>query len=61
MVPAATDTPFSLEAAPDAPPPVPEEERAPVGRTFRAYDPDQVLLLPPSLDEWLPEGHLAAS
>lgn len=28
-------------------------------RTFRPYDPDQMLLLPPSLKEWLPQGHLA--
>lgn len=28
-------------------------------RTFRPYDPDQMLLLPPSLKEWLSEGHLA--
>lgn len=28
-------------------------------RTFRAYEPDQILLLPPSLREWLPAGHLA--
>ncbi|MGI5517457.1 transposase [Streptomyces sp. CA-106131] len=28
-------------------------------KTFRAFDPHQVLLLPPSLDEWLPEDHLA--
>ena len=27
--------------------------------TFRPYDPDQLLLLPPSLQDWLPEGHLA--
>ena len=27
--------------------------------TFRPYQPDQTLLLPPSLREWLPEGHLA--
>ena len=27
--------------------------------TFRPYHPDQTLLLPPSLREWLPEGHLA--
>ena len=27
--------------------------------SYRPYAPDQVLLLPPSLDEWLPEGHLA--
>lgn len=30
-----------------------------VGKRFRAFDPHQVLLLPPSLDDWLPEGHLA--
>ena len=28
-------------------------------RKFRDYDPDQTLLMPPSLDEWLPDGHLA--
>ncbi|WP_425556062.1 IS1182 family transposase [Kitasatospora nipponensis] len=28
-------------------------------KTFRVFDPHQVLLLPPSLDDWLPEGHLA--
>ena len=27
-------------------------------RTFRPYDPDQMLLLPPSLKEWLSPGHL---
>lgn len=27
-------------------------------KTFRAFDPHQVLL-PPSLDDWLPEDHLA--
>jgi transposase len=36
-----------------------QEEPGPVEKTFRPYDPNQVLLLPPSLDEWLPEGHLA--
>jgi len=36
-------------------------DRAPVGaeKTFRAYDPDQVLLMAPSLQEWVPDGHLA--
>jgi transposase len=29
------------------------------GKTFRRFEPDQILLMPPSLDEWLPEGHLA--
>lgn len=28
-------------------------------RTFRPSDPDQLLLLPPSLRDWLPEDHLA--
>jgi transposase len=28
-------------------------------KTFRPYQPDQLLLLPPSIQEWLPEGHLA--
>lgn len=30
-----------------------------VKKTFRAVVPDQMLMLSPSLDEWLPEGHLA--
>jgi hypothetical protein len=30
-----------------------------VDKTFRPFDPHQVLLLPPSLDDWLPEDHLA--
>jgi transposase len=36
-------------------------ERAPVGaeKTFRAYDPDQVLLMAPVLQDWIPEGDLA--
>ncbi len=29
-------------------------------RTFRPSDPDQLLLLPPSLRDWLPEDHLAS-
>lgn len=35
--------------------------RRPVGeaKTFRPYDPDQVLLLAPVLSEWVPEGDLA--
>ena len=27
--------------------------------TYLPYDPTQTLLLPPALQEWLPEGHLA--
>lgn len=36
-------------------------ERRPAAeeKTFRPYDPEQVLLLPQVLSEWLPEGHLA--
>ncbi len=36
-------------------------DRAPAGaeKTFRAYDPDQVLLMAPVLQEWVPEGDLA--
>lgn len=30
-----------------------------VDKRFLAFDPHQVLLLPPSLDDWLSEGHLA--
>lgn len=28
-------------------------------KTFRPYQPEQTLLLPPSIEEWLPAGHLA--
>ena len=40
---------------------VPAAGRAPVGagKTFRAYDPDQVLLMSPVLHDWLPDGDLA--
>jgi transposase len=30
-----------------------------MAKTFRPYEPDQLLLLPPSLAEWVPEDHLA--
>ncbi len=30
-----------------------------MGTTYRPYSPEQELLLPPSLNDWLPEGHLA--
>jgi transposase len=41
--------------------PVVEEPagRARVDKTFRRYDPHQVFLMPPSIDEWVPEDHLA--
>jgi transposase len=34
-------------------------ERPAVEKTFRAYDPDQVLLMAPVLRDWVPEGDLA--
>jgi transposase len=30
-----------------------------MSKTYRPYQPDQMFLMPPSLKEWLPEGHLA--
>ena len=30
-----------------------------MAKTFRPYTPEQELLLPPSLRDWLPENHLA--
>ena len=47
---------FEVEEAP-----APSRARVPAGsaKTFRHYDQDQSFLLPPSLDDWLPEGHEA--
>ena len=30
-----------------------------MAKTFRTYEPDQMLLLPPSLQDWVPQDHLA--
>ena len=30
-----------------------------MAKTFRPYEPDQLLLMPPSLQDWVPDGHLA--
>lgn len=30
-----------------------------MAKTYRSYDPEQLLLMPPSLQDWLPEDHLA--
>ena len=38
---------------------IPAGPKLPVDKTFRPFNPDQVLLLPPSLDDWLPAEHLA--
>jgi transposase len=35
------------------------EAGAGVNKRFRAFEPDAVMLVPPSLDEWLPQNHLA--
>ena len=37
----------------------PAPQVAAVGKVFRHYQPGQAMLLPPSLDEWLPAEHLA--
>ena len=39
----------------------PVKSKVPAGitKTFRSYDTSQMFLLPPSLDEWLPEDHSA--
>jgi transposase len=34
-------------------------DNAAMPKTFRPYEPDQLLLLPPSLADWVPEDHLA--
>ena len=30
-----------------------------MAKTFRPYAPEQTLLLPPALQDWVPESHLA--
>ncbi len=30
-----------------------------MSKTYRPYDPDQMFLMPPSVKDWLPTGHLA--
>ena len=30
-----------------------------MSKTFRPYEPDQLLLMPPALSDWVPENHLA--
>src|SRR6266852_6658784 len=34
-------------------------DHAAMAKSFRPYEPDQMLLLPPSLGDWVPENHLA--
>ncbi|MFF1604654.1 transposase, partial [Streptomyces mirabilis] len=47
---------FEVEPAEGEQPP---RRAAAVDKRFRSFDPHQVLLLPPSLDDWLPQDHLA--
>ncbi|MDQ6751855.1 MAG: transposase, partial [Actinomycetota bacterium] len=37
----------------------PADANGGVNKRFKAFDPDAVMLVPPSLDEWLPQNHLA--
>lgn len=48
-----------FEVAPGQYVEAPSASKMPVDKTFRAFEPGQDLLLPPSLDEWLPVDHLA--
>ena len=47
-----------FEVAPEAAGTLRPPAQGPVDKTFRAFDPGQDLLLPPSLDEWLPVDHM---
>lgn len=38
---------------------VPVDVNGGVNKRFKPFEPDAVMLVPPSLDEWLPQGHLA--
>ncbi|MHB1988226.1 MAG: IS1182 family transposase [Acidimicrobiales bacterium] len=44
---------------PEGSEPVRQAPKAPVDKTFRACDQAQQFLLPPSIADWVPEGHLA--
>lgn len=35
------------------------EVGAGIDKRFRSFEPDAIMLVPPSLDEWLPENHLS--
>jgi len=35
------------------------EAGAGIHKRFKAFDPDAVMMVPPSLDEWLPQTHLS--
>lgn len=48
-----------LFEVPPAAKPEEKAQKSPVDKTFLAYDQDQQYLLPPSIVDWVPEGHLA--
>jgi transposase len=43
----------------DPPVEVPMDANGGIRKRFRAFEPDAVMLVPPSLEEWLPQDHLA--
>jgi len=53
------DSLFEAEPAPTPPRSSSSPGEVAVDKTFRAYDQDQTLLMPPSLRDWLPDDHLA--
>jgi transposase len=53
---AVEDQLFGTDSMASQPPAV---VKVAVDKTFRVYDQDQSFLMPPSLRDWLPEGHLA--
>jgi len=54
---AVEDRLFETDSVASVGPPV--VVKVAVDKTFRVYDQDQSFLMPPSLRDWLPEGHLA--
>ncbi len=53
------EAPVEPTAAACASAEAPEEAGPAPGKVFRDYQPGQTMLMPPSLDEWLPAEHLA--
>lgn len=38
---------------------VPMDANGGINKRFKSFEPDAVMLVPPSLEEWLPQGNLA--
>ncbi|MEC5178753.1 transposase [Arthrobacter sp. CG_A4] len=49
----------SLVERVELPADVPMDANGGINKRFKAFEPDAVMLVPPSLEEWLPQGHLA--